>query len=321
MRTNKLADLFAHKYKVAVSTADLEVMLRKQIDLLYTYVHSAYDILDKCATADASNPTNEHEKQAVAGHQFCKSLVSFIDYLKKERDSIPLPKMQSVLVEISKLIDDNLKVQGAVQFPHVSALIWEMVPLGGQKVKPAFVEKRRKELANKARHGISRVKSVVTQMLTNMEEMGMAKVPSNRFIAQRTGLDLYDVIDFMRTHGGEFGIEQNDDWDVVFRNDPEFLEEMTTVIYALKRARTAVEHEAVRGKVLQALREHRARTEGVNTPYFEAGEEQAKQMALPEQNEEEPIKPANTNATVPANTNAKVMSSSLKMERLLRKYQ
>jgi hypothetical protein len=310
MRIVRLADLMAHKYKVAVSTADLEVMVRKHIDTLYNYVHVAYSVLENCAMADASKPTNEHEALAVAGHDFCKALVSGIDYLRKERNKIPLPKLQKALVDMAKLIDDNLAVKGDVQFPQISALIWEMLPMSGQKVKPAFVDKTRKEMSNKARHGISRIKSVITQALNDLGKMGMTSDTgtSGRFDAQRTTLDVYEIINFIRRHGGEYGIQDEGDWELVFRNDPQFLQDMTTVINAKQRAHTAVEDEQVKAAIFKALKEHRARTEGVNTPYFEAGEDKAKEMALPEEPEKE-LPPA------------KEITSSLHFEGLLRKYQ
>jgi hypothetical protein len=306
MRIARLADLMAHKYKVAASTADLEMSVRKHIDTLYDYAHKAYDILETCANAGAAKPTNEQEEQAVAGYEFCKALVSIIDYLKKERNNIPMSKLQRAFVDIAKLIDTNLAVQGPVQLPHVSALIWEMIPLS-QKVKPAYVDKIRKEKANKARHGIARIKSVVTTALDEMGKMGMSIETGigGRFEPQRTSLDMYDIINFIRRFGGQYGIEDEGDWETVFRNDPQFLQDMTTVINAKQRARTAVEDEQVKAIILQALRDHRARTEGVNTPYFEAVEDKAKQMALPE-------------VDGPASKETK---SSLQFEWLLRKYQ
>lgn len=313
MRTARLAKLLAHKYKVAASTAESEVMVRKQIDTMYDYLKGTYKIVRDCAMADASDPQNEQEELAVKGHKFCKQLVSIVDYLKKSRDTIKLPELQAALVKMSTLIDENLKVQGAVQFPHVSALIWEMIPLS-QKVKPAYVEKVRKESANKARHGIMRLKSVATTMLDQLEELGMAKSPaSGRFEAERTSIDMYEILNFMRKHGEGYGIAGEGDWEVVFRNDPQLLSDITTIINALQRGRLARTDAEVKAEVLKALREHRARTEGVNTPYFEAGEEQAKEMAKPEQDEEEPAAPT------PANTNQKASSHSL--EGLLRKYQ
>lgn len=309
MRTARLAQFLAHKYKVAVSTADLEVMVRKQIDTLYGYVNGTYKILRDCAMSEASNPANEHEELAVKGSKFCKQLVSIVDYLKKNRNNISMPELQAALVKLSTLIDENLKVKGDVQFPQVSALIWEMIPLNGQKVKATYVEKVRKETVNRARHGIMRLKSAATTMLDQLEQMGLASSPaSGRFEAERTKLDPYTVINFIRTHGGQYGIEDEGDWNIVFRNDPQFLEDMTTVINAKERARTPKDEEWVRAKVLQALRDHRARTEGVNQPYFEAGEDQARQMAAPEQDETPP----------PSTTNPKVSSPTF--ERLLRKY-
>lgn len=284
MRTVKLAKFLAHKYTVAVSTADLEVMVRKQIDTLYGYINGTYKALRDCAMADASNPTNEQEELAVKGHRFCKQLVTIVDYLKKNRNDIPMPELQSALVRLSTLIDENLKIKGDVQFPQISALVWEMIPMGGQKVKPAYVEKVRKEMANKVRHGIMRLKSVATTMLDQLEQMGMASSPAKgRFTAERTSLDLYDVIKFIRTYGPQYGIQDEGDWEIVFRNDPQFLQDMTTVIYAKERAHTPREEEQVKAKALQALRDHRARTEGGNQPYFEAGEGEAKQMWAPEQ--------------------------------------
>lgn len=302
----------AHKYKIAASTADLEVMVRKHIDVLYTYVHGTYGILNDCAMADASNPTNEQEELAVRGHKFCKQLVSIIDFLKKSRNTVTMPELQAALVRMSTLIDKELQVEGGVQFPQISALIWEMIPLHGQKVSPAYVEKVRKEKSNKARHGIMRIKSVATTALKELQQMGLSQNPaSGRFEAQRTKLDLYDIIKFIRAHGAQYGIQDEGDWETVFRNDPQFLEDMTTVIYAKERAHSPRDEAYVSAQILKALRDHRARTEGVNAPYFEAGEDQAKEMVQPEQDE-----PAPSTANPPLKN-----ESSRKFERLLRKYQ
>ena len=319
MRTVRLAELLAHKYKVAVSTADLEVMVRKYIDRLYEVVHKQFPILYEIFDSGAAKPKNEREEFAIKGYQFIHTLVNEINKLMEVHNTISMSQLQAKLANIASLIDDNLQVKALSgspmnsQFPHVEEIVKIIRPTGGHKAKHDWVTRSVNNDVKKAREGLKRVKSIVTTMLSELAKMGLANVEhGGRFEAKRQPLSAYDIIKFIRLYGGKFGIEDKEDWNQVFDNDPQFLEDMTTVVYAADRARTAREYENVRNMVTEALRRHREKTEGVNTPYFEAGEEQAKEMAQPEQSEEEGL-------PTPANTNQK--ASSLQFEGLLRKYE
>jgi hypothetical protein len=320
MRIVKLAELLEHKYKVAASTADLEAMVRKYIDRLYEVVHKQFPILYEIFDSGASKPKDEREEFGIKGYQFIHALVDEINKLMEVHNTISMPLLQSKLAGIANLIDENLQVKslsgslGNSQFPHVEEIVRIIRPIGGHKAKQTWVQRSVDNDVKKAREGLKRIKSIVTTMLNDLAKMGMAKIPhGGRFEAQRQPLSVYDIIKFIRLYGGKFGIEDKEDWNQVFDDDPKFLEDMTSVVYAADRARTAREYENVRNMVLEALRRHREKTEGVNVPYFEAGEEQAKEMATPEQDETPPSLPT------PANNNQKV--SSRNFERLLRKYQ
>lgn len=259
MKITRLADLLVLKYKLAISPAELEANLRKKIDVLWSYPNKHFNILKACADSGASKPKSPDERIAVAGHLFCKELLSWIDYLKNNSATLSLGEIRESLLNIAKLIERN---QNATfnnagkydarmpptdrQFPHVSKLIFEMVP-----IKRKHDKKLRDEQYSKARTGLSRIVSVASDMMDNIRTLEVmvpekfthkdttdvdinSKMPS-RFKPQRSPISVNDIVDFINQHGADYGISSQEDWATVFRDDPELKEKMTTVINTINR--------------------------------------------------------------------------------------
>lgn len=259
MRIDRLADLFVLKYKLAISPAELEATLRKKIGVLWIYPNKNFNILRACADSGASKPKNPNERIAVAGHLFCKELLSLIDYMKSNQDSISLGEIREVLLNIVKLIEKNKNaVFGAdgkfdanaeptgKQFPHVSELIFQLIPTSKK-----HDVKLRNEQYSKARTGLARILSVVIDMMDDVRKLEVmvpekfthenvskvnidADMPE-RFKPQRSPLSENDIVDFIRQHGDDYGISSQEDWGQVFRDDPELKDKMTTVINTINR--------------------------------------------------------------------------------------
>jgi hypothetical protein len=283
MRLTRLADLFLAKYKFAVSVTDAESILRHEISLLWNIPNKTYNVLKACADADASKPKNANEQKAVVGHKFCKQLVSLIDYLKANSSDISLGEMREVLLNIVNLITENVSVKfnengrpsekgesSNVQFGHVSELIFQLTP-----VSKKHQIKLRNELYSKARNGLFRILSLSNTMLDEIKQLEVmapekfthetfTDVDINqenptRFTPQRAPLSNYDIIDFIRQHGDEYGISGINDWELAFRNDPQLKEEMTTVINALNRGHVPRDNTSIKQQIAQILQQHKDR--------------------------------------------------------------
>lgn len=259
MKIDKLADFLALKYKLAISPAELEVSLRKKIDALWSYANKQFNILKACADSGASKPKTPDERIAVAGHLFCKELLSWIDYLKNNSATLSLGEIRESLLNIGKLIDKNKyaafnksgKYDSRLeptdrQFPHVSQLIFQMFP-----IRKKHEIKLRDEQYSKARTGLSRIVSVASDMMDDIRKLEVmvpekfthkdttdvdidAKMPG-RFTPQRAPISINDIIDFINQHGADYGISSREDWATVFRDDPELKDKMTTVINTINR--------------------------------------------------------------------------------------
>jgi len=259
MNITRLADLLVLKYKLAISPAELEANLRKKIGVLWTYPNKHFNILKACADSGASKPKNPNERIAVAGHLFCKELLSWINYMKDNSATLSLGEIRESLLNIAKLIERN---QNATfnnagkydarmeptdrQFPHISELIFQMVP-----IKRKHDIKLRNEQYSKARTGLARIVSVTSDMMDDIRKLEVmvpekfthkdttdvdidAKMP-NRFKPQRSPISINDIVDFIYQHGADYGISSQEDWATVFRDDPELKDKMTTVINTINR--------------------------------------------------------------------------------------
>jgi hypothetical protein len=295
MRIVRLAELVAWKYKLAISADDLEADLRKKIGTLWSYPNKNFNILRACADAGASKPANAQERKAVAGHQFCKEILSIVDYLKINAHTVSLGGLREALTHLVQLIELNKDmkfgptgkpskdgVAESIQFPHVSELIFQMV-----QVNKKHDVKLRNDLYSKARTGLSRVLSVALDMLEDIHQLEVM-VPEKfkyqnvtgidtdqpapeRFTPQRAPLSNYDIIDFIRQYGDQYGISSKEDWEVVFKDDPALKEEMTTVINALNRGHFPKDAATMRMEIAEILKRHEER-KSTNAHLFEDSE-------------------------------------------------
>lgn len=268
MRIVRLASLFTHKYKIATNTVAIENSLRSKITNMWHITNKTYNVLRACANSDVSKPTTDQEVKAVAGYEFCKQLLSIIDYMQANQKEISLPNIKDAVNEIIKLIIEN-KGDSAIQFPHVSELIFQITPTNTRHDR-----KLRDELFGKARTGLSKILSIALDMSKEIKQLSGDKTGplADRFNPTRAPLSEYDIIDFIRQHGIEYGIPNNEDWSIAFRNDPELKEEITTVINALNRGHSPRDAASVKMQVAEILRNYEERKSS-NAPLFESAEQ------------------------------------------------
>jgi hypothetical protein len=297
MRIYRLASLFTVKYKFANDSANLENSLRKQISVLWNYPNKLFPILKACADSGAGKAKTPHEKKAVAGYKFCKKLIELIELLKNNSNTFSVGEIREVLLRIVNLISENKDLSFGVegkpsknapsplvttQFPHVSALIFELMPM----VKRHDV-KVRNDMQGKARTGLSRILSLSSSMLEDIKKLEVMSPEKfthetspdvdinqetpDRFSPQRAPVSQNDIIDFLRQHGEEYGLSSKDDWNTVFDNDPVLREEITSVINALNRGHNPVDGLAVKTEIQDILQRHKE-FQAKNAPLFEETE-------------------------------------------------
>lgn len=301
MRTVRLAELLAVKYKYAINAVDLEASLRKKIPVLWNYPNKLFDILKACANAGITNAKSPEERKAYSGYKFCKELVSIIDYLKVNWLNISLPELKDKLNQIVELINSNKEMKFGpggkpaaesaeetplhVQFPHVAELIYAITPLRKKHDKTV-----RDGLQAKARTGLSRILSFSLSMLEELNQLEMMEpqkfvgqketdseepeVLPKRFEPQRAQLTTHDIIDFIRQHGDEYGIDSTEDWNKLFVDDPVLRGEMTTVINAINRGHYPRGAHEVKTQINDILGRHKERAAASNAHLFEDTENQ-----------------------------------------------
>lgn len=282
MRLVRLADLFVVKYKFAESSATVEGDLRQKINLLWNIPNKTFNILKACAESEASKPKNSREQMAVEGFRFCRDLLAMINYLKINILNISLGEMREVLLNIVNLIDSNKNIKvsdkGKLsgkgepvegQFPHVSELITEMIPLANRSDL-----KKKQDLYSKARTGLSRILSLSNTMLDELKRLEVM-VPEkfthetitdvdinqenpSRFTPQRRSLNTHDLIDFIRQYGDDYGIPDREHWELLVR-DPEVKERVTTIINALNRGHVPRDSIFAKEEIRKIIEEYKAR--------------------------------------------------------------
>lgn len=292
MRILRLAELLVLKH-AAMSPADhLEISLRADIHQLWRLPNELFNILSACAQAEPAHPKTKEDAKAIEGFKFCKQLISMIDHLKSKMDTIPLGEIREVLLNTVNLIQKHISLKfdekgkvsekgekSHVQFPHVSELIFQMVHAG-----TVHGRKQRDEQFGKAKTGLSRILSLSTTMLEKIEKLEMI-VPEKftykqvtnvdidqplpeRFVAQPAPLSVYDIVDFIRQHGPEYGITTTEDWGTVFRDDPQFQQQMARVIHAINSGKVPKDSTAVKDLIGRILTDHEER-KSTNVREFE----------------------------------------------------
>jgi hypothetical protein len=152
----------------------------------------------------------------------------------------------------------------------VSELIFQLTPIATK-----HQVKLRNDLYSKARNGLFRILSLSSTMLDEIKQLevmapekfthdNFTDVDINqenpiRFTPQRAPLSNYDIIDFIRQYGDDYGISGTEDWELALRNDNELKQEMTTVINALNRGHTPRDNASVKEQIAQILKKHEER--------------------------------------------------------------
>ena len=284
MQILKIANLLVLKH--ANSGADaLEKSLRANIHSLWRFPNDEklFNVLGACAHSSPTNAKTPEEKKAIEGFKFCQQLLSMIDYLKSNQDTVPLGEIREVLLHIINLIQENIHKHQeggrAVQFPHVSELIFQMIP-----AKTVHERKKRDEQFGKAKTGLSRIQSLAATMLSQIEKLEVIvpekftykevtdidrdqKMP-DRFTPQRAPLSVYNIVDFIRQHGLSYFLPDQEAWQVAITDDPELKEQMTTVINAVNRGHLPKDGAEVKAQISKILKDYAERRMN-NTPELE----------------------------------------------------
>lgn len=282
MKLFKLAGYFALKYKIASSPEDVEGDVRKGIDMLWQFANKLFVILSICAEAGVTSPKNVNEKKAVAGHLFCKELLSRINYLKANQNTSELGEIREVVGEILKLVEENKNIKfnsegkiddeadlSPVQYQHVSDLIF-LLPTPRKSDKTL-----RDQQYSKAKTGLGRILSKSIEIMKylrqleimvpekfkykNVTDLDINSPLPERFLPQRTMLSEHDIVDFINQYGNDFGISSKDDWEIVFNNNPELRNTMTTVINALNRGHYPKDTSYVKKQIKDILDTYKER--------------------------------------------------------------
>lgn len=275
MQILKIANLLVLKHANSGANA-MEKSLRANIHSLWRFPNDEklFNILSACAQAHPTNATSPAEKKAVEGFKFCQQLLSMIDYLKSNQDTVPLGEIREVLLHIVSLIQENIHKHQeggrAVQFPHVSELIFQMIP-----AKTIHERTKRDQQFGKAKTGLSRIQSLAATMLEQIEKLEVM-VPErftykevtdidrnqpvpDRFSPQRAPLSVYDIVDFIRQHGLSYFLPDQEAWQVAITDDPILKEQMTTVINAANRGHNPKDSAEVKTQIQMILKDYAAR--------------------------------------------------------------
>jgi hypothetical protein len=277
MRIFRLAELFAHKYKMAAGPADLETSVREKISNLWHVVGGAAapgtrtlaseNILRHCATAGTAALKDPHKDKAISGYHFCKELVTLIDYVYAKRDDISLGEMREVLLHLVKSINENKSKDKSGQFANVTELIFQTTHIS-TKHDIAL----RNESYNKARTQLSRISSIAIGILKDLQKLEFMtpekftykkvtdididqRLPE-RFSPQRAMLGEKDIIDFIRQYGNEYGIPSREAWGIIATDDQQLMQKLTTVINALNRGHIPKDAATVKMEIAEFFKKY-----------------------------------------------------------------
>jgi hypothetical protein len=229
------------------------------IDALWQLPNKTFNILRACADADASAPKDEHEKSAVAGFQFCQRAVQIVDYLKAHRNTMGLASIRKALNELIDLIQSNMG-EGSSQFPHVSALIFQMMPYGKKHDR-----KIREQEYAKARKGLARMVSLAISIINEINKLGGVSEEEGRFDPQGAKLSDGEIVSFIRQYGDDYGIPDIETWSLVVNADPDIEKPLTTLIHALSRGHAPSHGGEVKRMVQDIVLRHQENNPPANT--------------------------------------------------------
>lgn len=244
--------------------ADVSASIRNQIDVLWNIPNNTFNILRACADAGAAQPKNEQEDLAVEGYKFCRKVVSIVDYLKANRNELPLSEIRKGITAVVDEIIKNQKREGdELQFPHVSALIFHLLPSSRKHDR-----KLRDQQYAKARKGLSRMASVALTILNEMNRLGGKSEVGGQFEPQGAKLSQSEIMSFIRQHGDTYGIPDLATWSLVVNTDPALELPLTRLVHALSRGRVPNGADKIK-PIIQNIISRRQELTQTNAPVFE----------------------------------------------------
>lgn len=261
MNLSQLGKYLELKYSLASETSHAETYIRNAIDSLWQVPNKTFNILRACADTGASAPKNVQEEHAIKGFQFCQQVVGIIDYLKVHRNTISLGQLRKALSELLELIKTNIEGDHvSLQFPHVSELIFQMMPYGKKHDR-----KIRDQEYAKARKGLSRITSISLSIINEINKLGGAVEQEGRFDPQGSKLSESEITNFLRQYGQSYGIPDWSTWHLVLHADPSLETNLTRLVHSLLRGNSP-NVEPIKSKVQEILARQ---PEPENTSMFE----------------------------------------------------
>lgn len=298
MRLFRLADLLAHKYKIAANEAELrDAQIRRDVKYLWDLTNNkTYDVLRRITDAHISgDPENDTEASAYQGQTFLKTIVSLIDYLVANIKTVPVEKIRERLNQVNNLIETNAeetsggKGETVVSFPdaEIFILLMDKATKGKNKSDDRFIKMQYAKLRtvlDKIHNSADKILDAIALLKGEDREIDPDKKhrsnQKKRWTPRRGQVHEWDIKDFLRQHGSAYGINSEEDWRIAFENDPPFKEAIITVINALNRGKVPRDGAWVKMEMARIMNEHFQRM-ATNAPAFEVGEEQFKEMSRP----------------------------------------
>lgn len=298
MRLFRLADLLAHKYKIAANEAEVrDAQIRRDLKYLWDLTNNkTYDVLRRITEAHVSGePEDETEASAFHGQTFLKTIVSLIDFLVKNLQKVPVETIREKLNEVNELIETNAseasggKGETVVSFPDAEAFIFMMDKATRGKNKSD--DRHIKMQYAKLRTVLDKIHNSADNILDSIALLkGEDRIQDSdkkhrsnqkkRWTPRRGQIHEWDIKDFLRQHGATYGLNSEEDWRLAFENDPPFKEAITTVVNALNRGKIPRDGAWVKMEIARIMNEHFQRM-ATNAPAFEVGEDQFKEISRP----------------------------------------
>jgi len=277
MSLARIAAIYSNKMAAEIEPAtlssklnNLEEHARFTADILYNLV-DRYNIVRACSESEAKKGQGTTEKQAIKGYLFCKAILSIIDRLKADQDKLPLKIMHEGL----RLLLDQISAEHKKNnFADEVELIFQMLPSGTQYERKLRDEQYGKfrtamsELVKSAKKGIKNIQDYY-KLREYMEKQKIEVPPEEEYLPfeetnleqelpedfqpTRAPLSVYDIVDFIRQHGDEYGIESRDDWGKVMTYNPELKSLLTGVINAINRGHIPKDKEYVKEQIKNIL--------------------------------------------------------------------
>lgn len=247
------------------SMAQVENFVRTHIDTLWNLPNKAFNILRACADSEPKNPKNAHEQLAVDGFKFCRHILSIVDYLKANRDSLSVSDIRKGLTELKNSIVSNMHLKDLSldakdpdhkQFPHVSATIFEMMPASKK-----YERKLRDQQYAKARQGLSRIVSLVLTVINQLNEWGGAGVETGRFEPEGAKLSDEEIEVFIRNNGNSYGIPDKETFYYIIDANPDLEKPLTRLVHALSRGKVPKGADRFKSIIQNILRKRQQLTQ------------------------------------------------------------